>query len=347
MAVLIADDQGKLHTPGTKLSNAEALEIGQPFGIELRTFWPGNNIKEWGKRAEILITAQIRTVPQPEAAQRRIVLLLKNYPFKRPFPIQDIGGDVFGDKMIFYSKSFEGHAFRMTLRGVEVDGMGDKFYEQARTAIGKIGQLAYFTSAAPYLAAAGVVTRLVNLFEKWFAKDDRLSTQRTDLDFDKAGNTKHLQSGRYLFWDSNWDGAPKPNQMRAKYRISGGADELPNLVVGNEDAIEYRGVPYFVVKVSSDTRSEYDNYVIGANSAQLLNDFGADPDDYNIINAIEDAAKAINDAHQMKDIIKTSRALGRADAAEKDALKKLLTAQVKNLTDQNAEFVRELLNNDG
>ncbi len=344
MAVLIADDNGTLHTPGSRLTNADAIEIGKPLGVELRTFWPGTEIKEWGSNAEILITAQIRTDPQPQAAQRRIVLLLKKYPFKKPFAIQDIGGDVFGDKMIFYSKSFEGQSFRLTLRGVEVDGMGDKFYQQAQSVIGKVGQLGYFSAAAPYLAAAGMVTQLVNLFEKWFVKDDRLSTQRTDLDFGKTtGNTKHLQSGRYLFWDSKWPGAPSPKQMRSGYQISGGADDLPNLVMSLANGEEYQGVPYFVTEISSQERSEYNEYVIGANSAQLLNDIGADPEDFSFLNAVEDAARAINDASHLKDIIRTHRSLQSASGAEKEKLEKLLAAQVKGLTDDNSGFVKGLL----
>lgn len=346
MSVLIADDAGKLHTPGTKLTNADAVEIGKPLGVELRTFWPGTEIQEWGDNAEILITAQIRTNPQPEAAERRVVLLLNKYPFKRPYAIQDIGGDVFGDKMIFYSKSFEGHAFRMTLKGVEVDGLGDKFYKQAREVIGKVGQLGYFSAAAPYLAAAGMVTKLVNLFENWFVKDDRLSTQRTDLDFGKStASAKHLQSGRYLFWDSSWPGAPKPSQMRSKYRISGGEDDLPNLVVGQANGEEYKGAPYFVTEISSQERSEYNDYVIGANSAQLLKDMGADSpkNSLSFLEAVKDAATAIHDFSQLEDVVKTHRSLQSASGAEKKKLEKLLAAQVKGLSDDNESFVKGLL----
>lgn len=346
MTVLISDDDGKLYTPGTKLTNADAIEIGKPLGVELRTFWPGTEIKEWGDNAEILITAQIRTEPQPQAAQRRIVLLLKKYPFKKPFAIQDIGGDIFGDKMIFYSKSFEGHSFRMTLRGVEVDGLGDKFYEQATSVIGKVGQLGYFSAAAPYLAAAGMATKLINLFEDWFVKDDRLSTRRTDLDYGKVtGNAKHLQSGRYLFWDSNWPGAPKPKEMRSKYRISGGDDDSPNLVMNLANGEEYKGVPYFVIEINSQERSEYNEYVIGANSAQLLKDIGADPEDLSFLKAVEDAARAINDASHLKDLVKTHRSLQAASGAEKAKLEKLLAAQVKGLSDDNSDFIKGLLVN--
>jgi hypothetical protein len=61
--------------------------------------------------------------------------------------------------------------------------------------------------------------------------------------------------------------------------------------------------------------------------------------------SIRDAAEVINDAGQLKSIIKTRRQLEAASEDEKADLKNLLKAQVRNLTDENSAFVCDLLVN--
>ena len=41
----------------------EPVDIAKPLSIELLTFFPGTNIREWGRKAELLLSSHVRPGP--------------------------------------------------------------------------------------------------------------------------------------------------------------------------------------------------------------------------------------------------------------------------------------------
>ena len=119
--ILLSKKNGTF-APATSAANLGApIEIGKPIGLSLLSFFPGTIKKDWGGKAEIMISSEIRYGPSNQSAPRRINMLLQNYDFEKASAIQNYGGDVYGDPMLYYSKAYAGQRIGLTLRGVETD----------------------------------------------------------------------------------------------------------------------------------------------------------------------------------------------------------------------------------
>jgi hypothetical protein len=303
------------------------------------TFFPGKDIKEWGKKAEVMITSQVRVGPSNEPAPRRVNMFLRGYEFKKAEPITEWGGDVFGDRMLHYTRAYAGQRIGVTLRGVEVDKSDPKHWKGLRNTIDTIGNLGLFTSAAPYLAAAGLATKMAETLLKAINRNDRLTVQRQDLHFDEP-NRKILQAGRYLFWSSG----PKPQTMKSQYRLTGEGDDRPNLLVDKNSGALYKESPYFVLQVDGKKQKPYEDFEIGARSAELLEKWGDKEAGATIFQTIQELARQVNDAHQLKEVKDLMRDLKKSTAEEDKAkTRKKIKAQTELFSKGNVDLLRELL----
>jgi len=215
MPILFSPD-GSLQSTATAAAAAgyQPLAIGKPLSVELRTFYPGPDIKEWNKKAELMISSQVRIGPQNAPPPQRVNIMVRGYPFKNPEPIQGVAGNNYGDMMLHYTKSYTGARLGMTVRGVELDKIANKRFEAVTKAMDGLGSIAMFSSAAPYLAAASLATNVINLLVRAFSRNDPVLDVPTDLRFQPATGGV-LQSGRYLFWK----GAPSWQTFANQYQI--------------------------------------------------------------------------------------------------------------------------------
>jgi hypothetical protein len=316
------------------------VAIGKPLGIQMLTFFPGSNIKEWGNKAEIMITSQLRAGPRNEPAPRMVNMMLRNYEFKKAEPIRSYGGDVYGDRMLYYTKAYAGQRVGVTLRGVEMDKVDDGAWDSAIAVARDVGKLALFTPAAPYLAAAGLAAKMAKTLVKAINRNDRLALQRTDFYFDEPHQTI-LQSGRYVFWK----GGVNSDRMKTQFRLTGKGDPIPNILVNNNDASQwYKGSPYFVLQMDSKKRRSYEDFEIGAGSAALLEKWGDKDAGATVLKSIQKIAFQVHDAKQLSEMRDHWKELEEAGSEEeKKKIREKIRARTKLLSEDNSEFIKELL----
>jgi hypothetical protein len=333
MPVLFSPDGG-LISP-TKEATAAGLapvKIGEPLAVDLRTFYPGPSIKEWKGKAELMISSRVRLGPENTPPPERVNLLVHDYPFREHPPIQDLGGDRYGDLMLSYTKSYTGSDFKITLLGIELDGIRKKRFETITKTLKALGPIALFASAAPYIAGAAIVVQAFAVLAALFKRQEKVLAVRKDFEL---GRESRLQAGRYLFWD----GEPAWQTFAAKYQLS---DE--NLLVAKETGAAYADRPYFVIRIEGRERPGYDDFEIGAESAQLLEDWGDRDRGATVLNAITGLAAQVNDAKQLRAITELARDLDKATTDDQKALiKDKIQAHAKLFSKDNKELLGELL----
>ena len=342
MAILMCKKNRSIVPATTPANNGPPIEIGRPIAVSLASFFPGKIKKDWGGKAEIMISSHVRYGPSNRPAPRRVNMLLQRYDFESAEPITNYGGDVYGDRMLYYSKAYAGQRLGITLRGVETDKINPRTWKGMKNAISTIGSLALFTPAAPYLAFLGVAQNLVEILVRAINRNERLQTSRADLYFDED-NQKILQTGRYLIWEPK-QGAGSPT-IKRDYRLSSasaGADE-PNILV-SRDGIPFKLTPYFVLCIDRKARSAYTDFEIGSGSAELLESFGDKPLAETVFHSVRQIAKQVNDAKQLNSIEDSIRDLRNAETDdERLEIKKRIKAHSRLFTKNNAELLNELL----
>ncbi|MFH1844040.1 MAG: hypothetical protein ABIF77_12610, partial [bacterium] len=85
----MSNKNGRLVPTTQKINAGPPLEIGKPLGISLLSFFPGTIKKDWGGKAEIMITSEIRFGPLNQAAPRRINMMLPGYDYQQADPVSD------------------------------------------------------------------------------------------------------------------------------------------------------------------------------------------------------------------------------------------------------------------
>lgn len=338
---LLISVNGSLETPTDKLVSRiyPAVDFGKPLGIQMLAFFPGNNIDRWGNKAELMVTSQVRIGPSNEPAPRLVNMLLRNYNFRRSNPVTDYGGDVYGDRMFYYTKAYAGQRIGITLRGVEIDKLGKRTWEGITRTISGLGHLALFTSAAPYFAAAGLAVKMANTLLRAIMKNDRLITQSKDFFFNEP-NHVILQSGRYLLWEGN----PKAGTVKSKFRLTGRGDPIPNLLVSKKDGALYKVTAYFVLQIDGRKREAYNDFEIGAASSEILERWGDKEAGAVIFKTIRELAGQVNDARHLSEIMALHKKLKHTRSkTKKNKLREMMNAHTKLLSDDNGYFLKDLL----
>lgn len=341
MAILLSKKDGTFVSASTEANLGAPVDIGKPLGLSMLSFFPGTIKKDWGGKAEIMITSEIRFGPSNQSAPRRINMLLRKYDFKNAEPIVNYGGDVYGDLMLYYSKAYAGQRIGLTLRGVETDKFTPQTWEGMERFFSTCGNLALFTSAVPYLGYLSVAARIVKILSKAISRNDRLQTSRVDLYF-KESDKKLLQTGRYLIWEQK-QGAGWATIIK-NYRLTGSGDPEPNQLVSIKDNTPFKAAPYFVVQIDCRPRKAYADFEIGAGSAELLDNWGDKSMGASILDSIQQLAEQVNDAKQLSNIEDLMRDLERAETdEEKTKIKEQIRAHSELFTKNNSSLLNDLL----
>ena len=322
----------------------ESVEIGKPLGIELLTFFPGTNFKEWGfsssRYGEIMVSSQIRSGPSNEPAPELINIMVRKYSLNPPEPIQNLGGDRYGDKMLFYTKAFTGGRIGITFKGTELDKIPKNIWDGLTTSIKDVGNIALFTPVAPYLSGLGVAARALRIITRAFMRNDRLHLSRIDMEY-QSPDSFILQSGRYLIWSNQ---GPAWQTIKNKYRLTGRGDVVPNVLVSKETGELFNSSPYLIFSIDAEEKDSYANFEIGARSAKLLEEWGDRKGSKAFFDTVQGLAANINDAKQlahMKEEIKNFNQA--ATEGDKEEARKRISAYSKLLTEENEELISALL----
>lgn len=296
MAILLSDGGALKPTTEHQTSGGYApVAIGKPLAIEMRAFYPGRIKRDWGNKAELMVTTQTRVGPSNEAAPRIINMLVKGYDYRAAEPIRSYGGDIYGDGMLYYTKSYTGATIRTTLRAVELNKIGGQSFDALTNTLKSLGKLAHFTEFVPYLAAAGLATRVVQALLRVLLRNDRLAVASQDLYFDSEDD-HILQAGRYVMWP---DGiGPSEHEMMRNFHLAGRGGTKANLLVDANNEL-FKVSPYFVLRIEGKKRAGYDEFEIGAGSAILLEQWADRKLGQAVFTAARDLARQVNDAKQL------------------------------------------------
>lgn len=344
MPVLI-DNKGVLEAPNQSITNSNLapVRIGSPLAISLLTFHPGAIKSDWGGKAEIMISSQVRSGPSQNPAPELINMMLRKYNFRTAPPIQDYGADVYGDPMLFYTKSYLGQRIGLTLHGTEMDRIGSKNWGKITSAMQQIGKLALFAPATPYLASAGLAVNVIKALSNLFNRNDKLLVKRKDFYFDEINKTK-LQPGRYLFWKDGTNINARLMKNNFKLTTDGDPDGLePNVVIQQSDRKPLRSVPYFVLQIDGKKRKEYDDFEIGAGSAALLEEYGTKDKGTLILQSIQTLAAQVNDAKQLSELNDMLNVYKSTNGKEKEHIGRIINAHIKLFSVMNHKFISSLL----
>ena len=297
MAILLSDGGELKPTTERQRSGGYApVTIGRPLAIELRTFYPGHIRRDWGNKAELMLTTQTRVGPSNESAPRIINMLVKGYDFRAAEPIRSYGGDIYGDGMLHYTKSYTGATVRTTLRAVELNKIGNESFDALTRTLKSLGRLAHFTEFVPYLTAAGLATRVVRALLRVLLRNDRLAIASQDLYFDSEDD-HILQSGRYVMWP---DGiGPTEAEMMQHFKLAGRGGTRANLLIDTSNNALFKAAPYFVLRIEGKKRGGYDEFEIGAGSAALLEQWADRDRGQAVFSAVRALARDLNDARQL------------------------------------------------
>ena len=294
-----------------------------------------------GGKAELMISSQVRLGPSNTPPPRLVNMMLRNYDFKKASPIQNYGGDVYGDPMLYYTKSYAGQHLGVTLRGVEMDKVDNKVWNGVAGTISKLGNIALFTPAAPYLAGVALTGKIFGSVLDAVARNDRLLVARKDFYFN-AAHQHILQSARYVFWNKV-NGFDHKN-MKAGYKLTGRGDNVPNVLVSRTSGVPFTACPYFVVQIDARKKKEYEDFEIGAGSAELLKTWGNKEFGASIFKAVNELASHVNDAKQLSSIRGLINDLKDANSDdEKKKIKAKIKAHSNLFTDDNVDLLKGLL----
>ncbi len=323
MAILLSD--GGTLKPTTEKQTAGGygrIEIGKPLAVEMRTFFPGRIRREWGNKAELMVTTQTRVGPSNETAPRIINMLIKGYDFRSAEPIRSYGGHIYGDGMLYYTKSYTGATLRTTVRGVELNKIGGASFDALTDTLKSLGKLAHFTEFVPYLSAAGLATRVVQSLLRVLLRNDRLAIASQDLYFDSTDD-HILQAGRYVLWP---DGTgPSEDEMMQDFHLAGRGGTKANLLVDSKNRV-YKGSPYFVLRIEGKKKSGYEQFAIGAGSAALLEKWADRKLGQSVFGAVQDLARQVNDAKQLSAI---GELMDELRSARKKSVRAKLVTRIK------------------
>lgn len=341
MAILLSDGGELKPTTEHQTSGGYApVAIGEPLAIEMRTFYPGRIKRDWGNKAELMVTTQTRVGPANEAAPRVINMLVKGYDFRAAEPIRSYGGDIYGDGMLYYTKSYTGATVRLTLRAVELNKIGGQSFDALTDTLKSLGKRAHFTEFVPYLAAAGLATRVVQALLRVLLRNDRLAIASQDLYFDSADDHV-LQAGRYVMWP---DGiGPSDSEMMRDFRLAGRGGTKANLLVDASNEL-FKACPYFVLRIEGQKRVGYDDFEIGAGSAALLEQWADRNLGQAVFTEVRELARLVNDAHQLgaiADLIEELR--GTRKKKERTALIERVGAHRALVSRHNGDLLELLL----
>ncbi len=238
------------------------VAIGQPLLVRYLHF----HLRHPGGEGdhELLISTFLKADENKNAAAEAINYFDEEARFEGgALTIRDFGGAKYGHPLVYYSKSYRGESLYLTTRIMELDGVDDETRTALRGSLTTLGGLPMFAQYLPLLAAgaaaAGVFTRLVNLFNR---DDEIIAGHDVDLHFDRM-HARRLQSGRILCVPRS--AAPKA-ELIAGYRLR--PDNV--LVALDDETAAYDGASYFVLQVDARRNRALEDFGHFLGAADLL-----------------------------------------------------------------------------
>lgn len=272
------------------------VAIGQPLLIRYLHFHlrhPGGE-----GRHELLISTFLKADENKSAAAEAINFYDDTARFEGgALTIRDFGGEKYGHPLVYYSKSYRGESLYLTTRIMELDRVDGATRKALRGSLTTLAGLPMFAQYLPLVAAggaaAGVLARLVNLFNR---DDAIIDGHDLDLHFGRM-HARRLRSGRILCLPRSPE---SKGDILGRYRLR--ADNV--LVERDDEDAAYDGASYFVLQVDARRNralEDFDHYVGAADLLAKTNRGGGAAE---VLNEVVDVARKAADVDAVLDIEK-------------------------------------------
>ncbi len=271
------------------------VKIGKPMVIEYVHFRLYSDDWEGGDN-ELMISTFMESRATKQAAAEAITYFDKQArPSNNWYTLDDWGSKNYGHRLCYYTKSYTGESINLTTQVMELDKVDTAVIQQIKDAIGGFGSIPIFASYLPYFslakAAVGFAESIVNFFNQ---DDEVIPFHNIDFHAKTVAAMRLLQSGRYVCIPSS---SLTEDQIQREYKLEG----EDNRLVKKSNGEEFNS-SYFVLKVNSEHRAEYEefDYLLGA--AELLDQTNRGSNLQDIFKGVVETSRAISDMKYVREI---------------------------------------------
>lgn len=323
--------------PHTDDGRYEKVEKGKPLCVEIEHIGFGN-IKDWWGKSEVITSSWAKTGRSPKPATRLLNLMRTGIsPYDN---LEDLGAAQYGTRLVYYSPAYTGQPLRMSFELVEADKLRKKQVDALADGLKSLAKLAVFVPQLAYFSLAPQVATLASRLYGVFNRNDLILFSDLDLSFNEP-HRKVLTSGRFLLVKENVNAT----DFMASYKLATDGNRLLGVDGAPPENSGFTGA-YIVIKIDAREKPDYKEFEADSEAEGKIKEYLDDGLDVTeeIAKSISGAVKGVRSFSYVKEVLKLNKKLNGAQTdEEKEALKKLIGDELKNLTEDEAELLKDAL----
>jgi len=319
--------------PGAKETRSidyTEIKIGEPLVVRYLYFFLKLPKAGDSKHEEIMISSFVKTKEEKQGASEAINYYNPETSFEKgQCPIDKIGGQIYGHKLCYYTKSYQGESIKMTTKIMELDKMNLNL-KQISESITPLGALPMFVDYLPYVATAKSVLVVLEKLWNLLDKDDPVIPKH-DLDmYFKVNHESRLQSGRVICVHGKSE-----EEIYGKYCL----DNQSNRLI-DDNGKEYTETSYFVVQVDSKPYPKFEMFDYYQGAAELLGKTNRKRNIMEFVDVVANGLQSYNDITTVRQIEKLEYSFDKPEKRVEKA-----HALYKNMSEDFLKLYRERFNN--
>lgn len=304
----------------------KALDIGEPLVVRYLYFFIKYEPNE--RENQLMISTFVKTMEEKQGAAEAINYYNPKTIFENgQFRLTDFGAQYYGHELCYYTKSYLGESLRLTTKIMELDKVNKNLVKAIKGGISTIAGMPAFVEFLPYFA---LVSTGVSIFVKMadiFNRDDVIEPgYNLDLHFNRP-NARRLQGGRIVC-------IPRKDEadFLNEYKLS-----RNNRLVDASNGEEYTESAYYVLQVSNEKNSLYENFDYFQYAAELLAKTNRD-NPREVVDSIVSLTKGYSDIAAMRQIEELALDIDSPDSRKKvKGLYKSMTPDAQRLYQSRIE----------
>ena len=333
-------DKGKLMLPEKAHSDDdryEKVEFGKPLCIEIEHIGFGD-IQDWWGRAEVIVSSWGKVGRDSKPVPRLINMMRTGIqPFSQ---LGDLGAAQYGTRLVYYTPSYNGTPFRMTLELVESDKFRSSQIDSLAKALKQLAKLAIFAPQLAYVSLAPDVVKLAGRLYNLLNGCDLVLFSDLDLSFNEPFR-KILTSGRFVLVKENVNAT----EFIKNFKLGSDSNELQDMEGRPAEQAGFTGA-YAVLKIDARERSEYKAFEANSDAQAKIKEFLDENVELteDLAEGIATLVKGVRSFDSVKGVLKLHSSLQDADTNEKrKKIGKDIEAELKKLSDNDSLLLKEAL----
>jgi hypothetical protein len=239
----------------------EPIGLGRPLTVQVRHVYSGDQAHGFWGDNDMLVASAMKSVAAYDGAPRAVNFLVRKAKQNRNFRAVDATDK--GTPLVCYSAALAQSSSVLTVE-VMFDGFPDEMFAAVGQAFSAAAGLPVFAPASGYLAAAGIVTKLLGNLGKALTNGTPALKRTEEITFVTPGSIAAEAGFRLLLSDN------APSTLLDHYALSAeGA-----LVKKRDGKTLYDGPEtYAVISLDGRENDDYKGFTPAAASAALLDKF--------------------------------------------------------------------------